>query len=196
MHLEPHFQSLRFFIWIDLTHHPLVLLVYVQRKLWWKHLQTPGLKDAGPLPADRWSQCKSFCENMWPQTLEGVKRAKDSRCLCRILRPKPSQKHGQQVIPTKHSLPPPLLQGHGTRSWKTASIQERAPPQGVRLTICVSRSSHFTDSFHVPTSDLHIHNLSEWDSDLEGFVFTEMFQKESLTKCFPSGFPSRSRDKC
>ena len=72
----------------------------------------------------------------------------------------------------------------------------KSPPQGVRLTICVSRSSHFTDSFHVPTSDLHIHNLSEWDSDLEGFVFTEMFQKESLTKCFPSGFPSRSRDKC
>ena len=28
----------------------------------------------GPLPADRWSQCKSFCENMFPQAPEGSEK--------------------------------------------------------------------------------------------------------------------------
>ena len=35
------------------------------------------------------------------------------------------------------------------------------------------------DVFNDPTSDLQIHNFLEWGPDLEGFIFTEMFQKES-----------------
>ena len=35
------------------------------------------------------------------------------------------------------------------------------------------------DVFNDPTSDLQIHNFLEWGPDLEGFIITEMFQKES-----------------
>ena len=52
------------------------------------------------------------------------------------------------------------------------------------------------DSFHGPTVDLQIHNFLEWGRGHQGFVFIEIFQKECLTKWFPSGFPSGSRDQC
>ena len=35
------------------------------------------------------------------------------------------------------------------------------------------------DVFNDLTSDLQIHNFLEWGPDLEGFIFTEMVQKES-----------------
>ena len=35
------------------------------------------------------------------------------------------------------------------------------------------------DVFNDLTSDLQIHNFLEWGLDLEGFIFTEMLQKES-----------------
>ena len=38
---------------------------------------------------------------------------------------------------------------------------------------------HAKDIFNEPTSDLQIHNFLEWVPDLEGFIFTEMVQKES-----------------
>ena len=42
------------------------------------------------------------------------------------------------------------------------------------------------DVFNDPTSDLQIHNFLEWGPDHQAFVFTEMIQKESLAKWFPS----------
>ena len=39
---------------------------------------------------------------------------------------------------------------------------------------------------HFCTSDLQIHSFLEWGPGLEWFVFTEMIQKESLAKWFPS----------
>ena len=49
--------------------------------------------------------------------------------------------------------------------------------------------------FNGPTSDLQIHNFLEWGPDLEGFIFTEMVQKEPC-KWFQPGFLSRSPDQC
>ena len=41
------------------------------------------------------------------------------------------------------------------------------------------------DSFHGSTSDLQIHNLSEWGSDLMGLYTLNWFRKN----LWPSGFP-------
>ena len=42
------------------------------------------------------------------------------------------------------------------------------------------------DSINGHTVDLQIDNFLEWGPDHQAFVFTEMIQKESLAKWFPS----------
>ena len=51
------------------------------------------------------------------------------------------------------------------------------------------------ESFHGPSSELQIYNFLEWGPDLEGFIFTDVVQKEPC-KWFQPGFLSRLPDQC
>ena len=71
--------------------------------------------------------------------------------------------------------------------WWVWGLDLRAPECGFGGRNIRKNRELAKDSFHGPTVDLQIHILLEWGLELQGFLFTEMAQKESSAKWCPSG---------
>ena len=71
--------------------------------------------------------------------------------------------------------------------WWVWGLDLRAPECGFGGRNIRKNRELAKDSFHGPTVDLQSHILLEWGPELQGFLFTEMVQKESLANWCPSG---------